>query len=147
MSGAWNPDERTRTFFRAVPVFDRSQVDPLPDREPTPLEPPSEPITGDSHAHLLGPLRALADELGYRVKQREDTGAADGWCDHENKRIGTAAHLAPNVTVRVLVHETIHALGVDCQSYPRAHAEVIVDTTTLVVLGGLGLDVSGEIIP
>jgi hypothetical protein len=52
-----------------------------------------------------------------------------------------------NRRVKTLIHETIHALGVDCQSYPRAHAEVIVDTTTLVVLGGLGLDVSGEIIP
>jgi hypothetical protein len=41
----------------------------------------------------------------------------------------------------------IHALGVDYQSYPRPHAEVIVDTTTLVVLGGLGLDVSGETVP
>jgi hypothetical protein len=33
------------------------------------------------------------------------------------------------------------------QHYPRAHAEVIVDTTTLIVLGGLGLDVSGETVP
>jgi hypothetical protein len=45
------------------------------------------------------------------------------------------------------VHEAIHAFGVDYQQYPRAQAEVIVETTTLVVLGGLGLDVSGETVP
>jgi hypothetical protein len=43
--------------------------------------------------------------------------------------------------------ETIHALGVDYQRYRRAQAEVIVDTTALVVLGGLGLDVSSETVP
>jgi hypothetical protein len=32
----------------------------------------------------------------------------------------------------------VSAFGVDYQHYPRAQAEVIVDTTTLVVLGGLG---------
>jgi hypothetical protein len=41
----------------------------------------------------------------------------------------------------------IHAPGVDYQQYSRAQAEVIVDSVTLVVLGGLGLDVSGETIP
>jgi hypothetical protein len=58
---------------------------------------------------------------------------------------GPGRHQRPaNARLRTLVHEAIHALGVDYQHYPRAHAEVIVDTTTLVVLGGLGLDVSGE---
>ncbi len=47
----------------------------------------------------------------------------------------------------MLVHEAIHALGVDYHQYSRAQAEVIVDTTTLGVLGGLGLDISGETIP
>jgi hypothetical protein len=48
-------DERTRVFFRAVGVFDRSRADPLPDREPTTLEPPTQPITGNSCAHLIAP--------------------------------------------------------------------------------------------
>jgi hypothetical protein len=43
----------------------RGQVDPLPDRVQAPLEPPREPITGDSHAHLFVPLDALASELSY----------------------------------------------------------------------------------
>jgi hypothetical protein len=44
-------------------------------------------------------------------------------------------------------HEITHALGVDYANYSRAQAEVIVDTTTLVVLSEVGLDVSGETIP
>jgi hypothetical protein len=40
-----------------------------------------------------------------------------------------------------------HALGVNYQQYSRAQAEVIVDSVTLLVLGGIGLDVSGETIP
>jgi hypothetical protein len=44
-------------------------------------------------------------------------------------------------------HEITHALGVDYANYSRAQAEVIVDTTILVVLSGVGLDVSGETIP
>ena len=54
-------------LFRAVPVFDRSQVDALDDREPAPLEPPSQPLTGDSHAALLEPAAAFAASLGYAV--------------------------------------------------------------------------------
>jgi len=38
-----------------------------------------------------------------------------------------------------LVHECIHALGIDYQRFTRQQAEVIVDTTTLIVLGGVGL--------
>jgi hypothetical protein len=74
-------------------------------------------------------------------------GSAGGWYDTKAKQIVVDTRGPANARLRTLVHETIHALGVDCQSYPRAHAEVIVDTTTLVVLGGLGLNVSGEIIP
>ena len=42
-----DPAERPRTFFRLVAVFDRSQVDPLPDFPggPVDLDPPIEPIS------------------------------------------------------------------------------------------------------
>jgi hypothetical protein len=38
-------------------------------------------------------------------------------------------------------------LGIDYQQYSRAPAEVIVDTVTLIVCRGEGLDVGGESIP
>jgi hypothetical protein len=43
----------TRIFFRSVSVFDVSQTEPLPGKEPVPLGPPAQPIAGDSHARLL----------------------------------------------------------------------------------------------
>jgi hypothetical protein len=56
---------------RTVPVFDVSMTDPIAGREPVPLTPPSQPITGDSHGHLITPLIAHAAELGYTVEIRD----------------------------------------------------------------------------
>ncbi|MTD44862.1 hypothetical protein GKE82_11310 [Conexibacter sp. W3-3-2] len=140
-----NEDEN-RIRFRAVPVFDVSQTEPLPDREPTPLEPETQPVTGDSHAHLIPKLEIFAGELGYTV-ERQDTGTAGGWCDSRAKTIAISAALPPNGQVRVLVHELAHALGITYTSHTRAQAEVLVDTVTYIVCGSVGLDVSGEAIP
>ena len=52
-----------------------------------------------------------------------------------------------NGQVRTLVHELVHALGVNYQTHTRPQAEVIVDTATLIILSGAGLDASGETIP
>ncbi|HEX5924308.1 MAG TPA: ArdC-like ssDNA-binding domain-containing protein [Baekduia sp.] len=57
-----------RVFFKAVTVWDVSGTDPLPGKEPVPLAPPAQPITGDSHHHLITPLTAHATELGYSVE-------------------------------------------------------------------------------
>src|SRR3954453_20375365 len=84
--------DEQRTFFRQVPVFDRSQVDPLPSGEAVALEPrhapltvapepPHDPLTGDTHAHLLRPLAYFAASLGYEVSFESLGGPADGWCD------------------------------------------------------------------
>ena len=74
-------------LFRAVPVFDRSQVDVRDDREPAPLEPPSQPLTGDSHAALLEPAAAFAASLGYDVAYERTPSGVGGWCDHQRRRI------------------------------------------------------------
>jgi hypothetical protein len=145
-----NTDEQTDetlVLFKTVAVFAQDQVARLPDVEPTPLEPPSQPLTGDTHAHLIAPTIAFAESLGYTVTFETIAGSAGGWCDTKTKTIVVDSDGPANARLRTLVHETVHALGVDYQRYPRAEAEVIVDTTTLVVLGGLGLDVSGETVP
>jgi hypothetical protein len=54
----------TRVFFRVVSVFDRRQVAPIEGADPAPLEPPSQPLTGDSHARLLEPARVPAAVTG-----------------------------------------------------------------------------------
>jgi hypothetical protein len=140
-------EQPTRTVFRAVPVFDVSQTDPLPGAEPVPLTTPSQPIEGDTHTHLLTPLKRLAGELGYAVTLRPLDGSADGWCDSRSREIVLNGELPANAQVRVLVHEIAHALGVGYKDHGRRRAEVLVDTVTHVVCGSVGLDVSGSSVP
>ena len=52
-----------------------------------------------------------------------------------------------NCSVRTLVHELAHALGVGYDEYGREEAEVLVDSVTYVVCSSVGLDVGGESIP
>jgi antirestriction protein ArdC len=139
--------ETVRTLFKSVAVFDVAQTEPIPGHEPVALAPPSQPISGDSHARLVAPLERLAGELGYQVEQRPLDGSADGWCDATAKRIVVNAALTANARVRVLVHELAHALGIGYADRGRARAEVMVDCITYVVCGQLGLDTSGETIP
>jgi hypothetical protein len=140
-------EEARRVFFRAVAVFDVSQTETLPGTEAVPLEPPSEPITGASHARLLAPLECFARELGYSVARRALEGPAEGWCDTSKREIVVNDKLAPNAQVRVLVHELAHALGIGYREHGRGRAEVIVDTVTAVVCGSVGLDTSGSSVP
>lgn len=140
-------DDDKRVVFRSVAVFDVSQTDVLPGREAVALEPPREPISGDSHARLLRPLENLAAELGYTVRHLPLDGAADGWCDSARMEIVVNDRLPANAQVRVLVHELAHALGVGYQDYGRERAEVLVDCVTYIVCGSVGLDVSGESVP
>jgi hypothetical protein len=114
--------------FTTVAVFGLSQTDPLAGVAQLPLEPPCRPLTGDSHAHLLQPLGELASELGYAVTFEKVAGATGGWCDSHAKQIVVDSSQATNGQVRVLVHELVHALGVNYQTHTRPQAEVIVDT-------------------
>lgn len=136
-----------KVFFRTVAVFDVSMTDPLPGKEPVPLEPPSEPVTGDSHRHLVARLIELARELGYTVEIRDlDPCGPGGWHDPEHSRIVVARGPA-NAQVRTLTHEIAHALGIGYAEYGRERAEVLVDCVTYVVCSSAGLDVGGETIP
>ena len=119
---------RRRVLFKGVSVFERSQVTPLDGVEPTPLEPPSEPLTGDSHAHLLAPLEAFTESLGFTVSFESIPGATGGWCDQKARLILVDADQPANARLRILIHETIHALGVGYAEYGRERAEVIADT-------------------
>jgi len=145
-SGTEEGEER-RTVFRAVSVFDVSQTEPLPGCEPVPLTPPSHPVDGDSHAHLIEPLKTLAGDLGYGVELRALDGSADGWCDSTAHVIVVNIALPANGQVRVLVHEIAHALGIGYRDYGRQQAEVLVDTVTYIVCGSVGLDTAGSTVP
>lgn len=118
----------TRLLFKTVFVFDRAQVAPLEGMEQVPLEPPSQPLTGASHQRLIAPMVAFAKSLGYSVSVEPIAGAAGGWCDRARKRVVVDAAQPSNAQLRILIHETIHALGVGYAEYGRERAEVIVDT-------------------
>ncbi len=122
-------------------------MDPVPSREQVPLDPPCEPLTGDSHGHLLAPLGVFAESLGYSVSFEPIDGSAGGFCDMKGKRIVVDAALPANGKLRALIHETAHALGVDYERYSRSQAEVILDTVTFVAASSVGLAVGGESIP
>jgi excisionase family DNA binding protein len=103
----------------------------LPGVAQLPLEPPCESLIGASHAHLLEPLGKLASELGYTVTFEEIAGATDGWCDAHAKRIVVDSSQAVNGQVRTLVHELVHALGVNYQTHTRPQAELRVNPATV----------------
>lgn len=134
-------------FFKTAFVFELSQTEPLPGLEPVSLEPPREPLTGDSHAHLIEPMVAFAASLGFTVCFEAIAGSAGGWCDAQNKRIVVDAAAPANARLRTLIHECAHALGIDYRSYSRAQAEVMVETVTLLAASTVGLAVDGETIP
>jgi N-terminal domain of anti-restriction factor ArdC len=140
------PGER-KVFFRTVFVFDRAQVAPVEGVEQAPLDPPRQPLTGDSHRRLIAPLRGFAESLGFSVSFEAIEGAAGGWCDLRNKRIVVDRDAAPNARLRTLIHETVHGLGVGYAEYGRERAEVIVDTATHLACASVGLRVDGESVP
>jgi hypothetical protein len=111
-------DDETRVLFKGVAVFDRS-----------------------------GPMRAFAESLGFTVSLESIPGATGGWCEQKARRIVVDAGQPANAQLRILIHETTHGLGVGYAEYGRARAEVIVDTATVIALGAVGLDTSGETVP
>jgi antirestriction protein ArdC len=151
------PDEEPRTFFRLVPVFDASQVAPLPDfpGEPVPLEPPHEPITGGGLADRVPALVEFADSLELEVVVEKIPGAAFGYHEPAAGRIvveDIGPGFSANAQVSVLVHELAHALvRIDRRDDdPRlgyAEEEVVVESVAYSVCGSLGLDSGGSAVP
>jgi hypothetical protein len=136
----------TRLLFKTVFVFERAQVAPLPNRTPTPLQAPCEPLTGDRHAHLIEPLVAFAESLRYTVSFESIAGAAGGWCDPKAKRIVIDAD-RPGTRGCGRWCTRSRTRWVSRTPSTVARAEVIVDTVTYLGCASAGLDVSGESIP
>jgi len=144
---AASPDDEGRVIFRAVPVFDLAQTEPIPGAVQAPLAPPCEPVTGDSHAHLIPVLEDLARSLGYRVAYEDLPVGVEGSCDRTGRVIRVESGLQPNGRVAVLVHELGHAYGVGYHTHPRREAEVIVEAAAHITCTTLGLDTSAQAVP
>ena len=153
-----DPAARPRTFFRLVSVFDRCQVDPLPECPggPVDLEPPSsQPIDGDSLGGLLEPLKRFAASIGYAPSVTAVAGDAMGMCDRGDKWIAVeeaGETFSPNAQIAVGVHELAHALVVvdrqdDDPKLRYDEEEVVVECVAYTVCATLGLDISGSAVP
>ncbi len=152
-----NPDDEPRTFFRLVKVFDRSQVDPLPEFPggPVELDPPIEPIEGDSLAGLFEPLADFAASIDYTVAVEEIPGLASGYCSPPRRHIGVqpvSPDFSANAQVGVQIHELAHALVCcdrreDDPDLTYAQEEVVVECVAYTVCSTVGLDTSGASVP
>lgn len=145
-TGEDETSEQLVVGFKLAAVFDVSQTDPLPGVEPAPLDPPGEPVSGDSHAHLLPPLERHAAELEFQVRYEPLQGRA-GYCSKGEGSIVIDSQLPVNGRVATLVHELAHAHGIDYKTYSRAEAELIVESVACIVCGSVGLDTSGDSVP
>lgn len=152
-----DPEKEPRTYFRLVPVFDASQVDPLPDFPggPVPLQPPSEPIAGDALADRFDPLAAFARSLGLTVTVEPVPGSAAGYHEPATGRVVVdviGPEFSANAQLATLVHELAHALvRIDRrEGDPKlgyAEEEVVVESVAYSVCASLGLDTAGRAIP
>ena len=152
------PAEKPKTRFRLTAVFDRSQVDPLPDGDPVDLDatqPAAVDLLGDDLAWAWPLLVDFAgDELQVPIAlENLAVGGPDGYFTLKApSRIAVAERLSPNGRVATAVHELAHALvrrERDEVQAGLAYAaeELLVETVAHIVCGSLGLDVSAASIP
>lgn len=148
-------DRKPRTRFRLGPVFDRSQVAPLPaPAEPVPLDPPVTTVSGDDLDWALAPLAQLAAEVGASVVVEPLPDAQGGFFDPFTKTIGLNAKRSVNHQVKTLVHELGHCLlhatddePQDERRFTYSEEELVVESIAFTVCGSLGLDTSAFSIP
>ena len=150
-------EQRPRTLFRLVAVFDRSQVAPLPEFPggPADLDPPGQPIGGDGLADLFAPLCAFGASIGSPIGVEEIAGSARGYYVPVTKRIVVDAiseGFSANAQIATAIHELAHAL-VRCdrqEDDPKltyAEEEVVVECVSYTVCSSVGLDTAGSSVP
>lgn len=148
-----DPKTKPRTFFRMVPVFDRSQVDPIPDfPNVAPLDPPEiHRVEGDGLASFLSPLKGFAASIGYSFTVKPTPAAVNGCCTPATNEIvvrPVGADYSPNAQIETSIHEISHALlraerREDDPELSRHNEEVVVACVSFSVCSTFGLDTSG----
>lgn len=155
---AWERDgaiaaERPRTRFKLGPVFDRSQVAPLPPpTEPAPLDPPIRTVEGADLAWVFPRLVALAGELGSGVVIERMPDGCGGYFEPTTKRIALNKANAVNHHVKTLVHELAHALlrwdlELTDLELTYSQEELVAESIAYTVCGSFGLDTTSYSIP
>src|SRR3954452_13451510 len=99
-----DPAEKPWTRFKLGPVFDRSQVDPLPPpANPVCLDPPIASVEGEELAWAFSPLIALAGELGSSVDIVPLLAGRGGYYEPQSRRIALNESGSINQQVKTLV--------------------------------------------
>jgi hypothetical protein len=148
-----DPTDRPRTWFRLGPVFDRSQVEPLPPpAEPLPLDPPIVQLEGDELGWAWPRLVALAREVGSSVEIRPLPEGCGGSYDVTTRAIAINLAASVNQRIKTLIHEIGHALvraepDDDDAAMTYDEEELVVESVAFTVCGSLGIDTSGYSIP
>lgn len=147
-----DPADKPRTRYRLGPVWDRSQVEPLPPpAQPVPLDPPMTEPDGDSLAWAFPRLETLAGDLGCSLVIERHPDGRGGYYMPELQIISLNQANAINHQIKTLVHELSHALlrhtELDDVTLTYSEEELVVESIALTVVGGLGLDTSGYSIP
>jgi antirestriction protein ArdC len=133
-------NERTRTGFKLVPVFDISQTDgpDLPQlSEPTR---PSDPLTEPQLTALVALRVAIAaDGIAYRLEPLpEELG---GFYRHDTREIVVNDNISEAAQLKTTIHEFAHALAEHTEHQDgKAGREAIAEGTAFVVCAALGLD-------
>lgn len=103
--------EKPRTRYKLGPVWDRSQVDPLPPpAEPVALDAPVFKADGNTLNWALPRLRQLVDELGCTLVFETLPGDVGGYFTADRQVIAVNQANAVDHQFRTLVHELGHAL-------------------------------------
>jgi hypothetical protein len=147
-----DPAEKPRTRYKLGPVWDRSQVEPLPPpAQPAPLDPPIAEPDGDTLGWTLSELTALVAELGCTLIYEDHPAGRGGSFTASTKQISINRANAVNHQVKTLIHELaqalIHRTDPDGPELSYAEEEIVVESIAFSVVGGLGIDTSGYSIP
>lgn len=123
-----------------------------PPAVPAPLDPPVEPVEGDSLQWTLPVLTGLVGKLGSVVSFEALPAGLGGVYEPGMRRIVIGTNGSVNARAATVVQELAHALvRVDRQDgdpeLGYAQEELVVESIAYTVCGGLGLDTSGAAVP
>ena len=148
-----DPRQKPRTFFRLGPVWDRSQVEPLPPPAvPAVLDPPIRNLEGQELADAVPALDRLAAELGVTIQYRELPGGAHGCYEIDTRRVTLDPGLSINQQVKTYCHELAHALARldrhdDDSTLDYATEELVAESVAFICLNSLGVSAEEYSIP
>ncbi|MFE9406918.1 ArdC-like ssDNA-binding domain-containing protein [Streptomyces sp. NPDC006530] len=151
-----NGQEKKWTTFRAVPVFDISQTDPIeegaaPEESTEPAYALGGKVEGDAPAELWDALTAHIESHGYAVRL-ESTGRADGYTDPKTRVVGIQASDPEAHRVITLAHEAAHIecghiADMDEYRRHRGRMECEAESVAYIVAGVAGLDAALTSVP